>query len=45
MNVGMILMSVIEKTKGECSKSQKVLVMNNIIKYKKKILGLKTLIK
>ena len=45
MNVDMILIYVIEKTKMNIVKIQKVLVRNNIIKYKKKLLGLKTFIK
>ena len=42
-NIDIILISVIEKTKNECSKKSKG---NNIIKYIfKKIVGLKTLIR
>ena len=39
----MILIVISEKTKRECSKKQKVFVMNNIIKYIKKIIRPKNL--
>ena len=45
MNVGMILIGISEKIKGEYSKKPKGLVMTNIIKYIKKLLDLKTFIK
>ena len=41
----MILIGISEKTKRECSKNQKVLAINNIIKYIKKLLDLKTFVK